>query len=92
MEKKKHRSEFCTLFIRENFKFFRYQNINVNKKFYRKDLRLTVDNPEDLILCRELYKRFKNQAPKIRIGNIIQYLDENKKLIKLTQKFTELSR
>jgi spore coat polysaccharide biosynthesis protein SpsF len=90
--KKKHRSEFCTLFIRENLKFFKCENLSVNKKFYRKDLRLTVDNPEDLILCRELYKRFKNQAPKIRIDNIIQYLDENKKLIKLTQKFTELSR
>jgi len=87
--KKKHRSELCTLFIRENLKLFRCEKINVNKKFDRKDLRLTVDNPEDLILCRELYRRFKNQAPKINIDNIIQYLDENKKLIKLTKKFTK---
>ena len=46
--KRKHRSEFCTLFIRENLNLFRCQKLNVNKRYFREDLRLTVDNPEDL--------------------------------------------
>jgi spore coat polysaccharide biosynthesis protein SpsF len=86
----KHRSEFCSLFIRENVKKFKCQKLTIDKKFDRKDLRLTVDYPEDLILCREIYKRFKKEAPLIKVNDIILYLDKKKKLISLTKKYTKL--
>ena len=41
----------------------------------RKDLRFTVDNPEDLVMCRKIYSEFQSQAPKIKIKDIINYLD-----------------
>ena len=43
----------------------------------RKDLRLTVDNPEDLVICRKIYSEFKRQAPQISLEDIIDYLDEH---------------
>ena len=43
--KKKHKSELCSLYIRENFKKFKILKIKTNKDFFRRDLRLTIDNP-----------------------------------------------
>ena len=88
--KKKHRSEFCTLYIRENSNKFKYEKLKIDKKYNRQDLRLTVDYPEDLILCRKIYSKFKKNAPLINIKDIISYLDKNKKLILLTKKYTDL--
>ena len=48
----KHRSELCSLYIRENKLKFKINQVSAPKELYRKDLRLTVDNPEDLVLCR----------------------------------------
>lgn len=54
----------------------------------RKDLRLTVDNPEDLAVCRTLYNVFKVDAPRFSIEKLIQYLDKNPKLKELVEPFT----
>lgn len=88
--KSKHRSELCSLFIRENLDKFKCERLKANNLYNRKDLRLTVDYPEDLILCREIYTKFKKEAPLIKIKDIISYLDKNKKLILLTKKYTDL--
>ena len=86
--KKRHRSELCTLFVRENLNLFKCEKLKIEKKFIRKDLRLTVDNPEDLILCRAVYQKFLKSAPLIEIDKIIKFLDKNKKLSQMTRKFT----
>jgi spore coat polysaccharide biosynthesis protein SpsF len=86
----RHKSEFCSLFIRENPDKFKCQKLSIDKKFDRRDIRLTIDYPEDLILCREIYKKFKKKAPLINIKDIISYLDKNKKLILLTKKYTKM--
>lgn len=85
----KHRSELCTLFIRENLDKFNVVKVKAKKELYRKDLRLTVDNPEDLIICRELYDQFKTQAPQLDIYNLIDYLDQNPHLKDLVSKYTQ---
>ncbi len=85
--KKKHKSELCTLYIRENYKKFNINRIYLNKKFFRKDLRLTVDNPEDLIICKEIYKNFKNK--KISLDKIIKFLDKKPLLKKLIKPYCE---
>ena len=41
----------------------------------RLDLRLTVDYPEDLILCREIYSNLAERAPSIPLAEIIEYVD-----------------
>lgn len=84
----RHRSELCTLFIRENLDNFKVQKVKAPNYLNRKDLRLTVDNPEDLVLCRSVYNEFKNDAPNIDLEDIIRYLDKNPHLKKLTYPFT----
>ena len=86
---KKHKSELCTLYIRENLKKFKIKKIKEQNLFYRKDLRFTVDNPEDLIVCRELYKKFKNQAPQFNIEDLIDYMDKNPRLKQLILKYCD---
>ena len=43
--------EHVTKYLRLNKKKFKIVKFSGPKKLYRKDLRLTIDNPEDLILC-----------------------------------------
>lgn len=85
----KHRSELCSLFIRENKDKFRVNQVSAPKSLYRKDLRLTVDNPEDLVVCRKVYSEFKNLAPQIPLEKIIDFLDQSHDLIQLTYPLTE---
>jgi len=85
----RHRSELCTLYIREHHQSFKIIRPKTPEDLNRKDLRLTVDNPEDLALCRILYGVFKGRAPKIPVGEIIKFLDKNPKLKDLVTPFTE---
>lgn len=88
--KEKHRSELCALYIRENNHDFKILKEKPPVDLIRKDLRLTVDNPEDLAVCRIVFKEFKQLAPKIPISKIIKFLDANPKLIEMVAPFTEV--
>ena len=48
---------------------------------------MTVDYPEDLVVCRAVYERFKESAPNIPLLDVVDFLDDNKKLIELTSPF-----
>lgn len=85
----KHRSEFCSLFIRENAEEFRINKISPQKKLIRKDLRLTVDYPEDLIVCREIFNKFREEMPTPSIEKIVDFLDDHPHLKSLILPFTE---
>jgi spore coat polysaccharide biosynthesis protein SpsF len=85
----KHKSEFCHLYIRENMRLFKTKIFSSPAELIRKDLRLTVDYPEDLIICRDIYLKFKDKAPKISVKEIVKYLDKNPNLKKLVYPFVE---
>lgn len=85
----KHRSELCTLFIRENKEDFNLIIIKPESAYFRKDLRLTVDYPEDLIFCRAVYSALKHLGPQIPLNQIIQFLDSKEELKKLIAPFSE---
>lgn len=85
----RHRSELCTLYIRENKDSFRIIRSLGPAHLNRKDLRLTVDNPEDLILARAVYAALGHKAPRIPVDEIVQFLDVHPELIALTAPFTE---
>ena len=85
----RHRSELCTLYIRENANQFNILKVFPPENLIRKDLRLTVDNPEDLAVCRILYNIFKAQAPMFTLDEMIVYLDKNQHLKDLIAPFTE---
>ncbi len=85
----RHRSELCTLYIRENPKVFKIEKFTDLPELNRKDLRLTVDNPEDLIVCRAVYKEFETDAPRFDLFKVVAFLDRNKNLKELIGPFTE---
>lgn len=86
---KKHRSELCTLYIRENQEEFKIIKATPPQYLIRKDLRLTVDNPEDLSVCRAVYAKFKDSAPRVPLAKVVEFLDQNPKLKELIAPFTE---
>lgn len=86
---KKHRSELCSLYIREHHEDFRIIRALPPPELIRTDLRLTVDNPEDLVVCRAVYLAFKDQAPSIRPADIVKFLDAHPALKEMTLPYTE---
>jgi len=85
----RHRSELCTLYIRENTDQFKIQILEVPKELQRLDLRLTVDYPEDLVVCRNVYMYLRDSAPFISIRDIITYLDTQPTLVELIAPFCD---
>ena len=85
----KHRSEMCSLYIREHADSLNVLKVEPPKIFQRYDLRLTVDNPEDLVVCRHIYQAFSQHAPRIQLHEIVEFLDRNPDLIRLVAPFAE---
>lgn len=81
--------EHCSMYIRENHEVFDAVQLSGPAELDRLDLRLTVDNPEDLVICRHIYQALKASAPRIPVTEIVTYLDANPHLIALTAPFTE---
>lgn len=71
----RHRSEYCSLYIREHRRDFRVEVLDVPGPVARLDLRITVDYPEDLILCRKVYAHLRDHAPRLPLASIIAFLD-----------------
>jgi|SaaInlV_135m_DNA_2_1039731.scaffolds.fasta_scaffold11797_1 N,N'-diacetyllegionaminate synthase len=80
---KKHRSELCSLYIRENIKKFKIFHISPPKEFQRPEIRLTVDTPEDLYVARSIYDALGKKQKLISLKNIILFLDKNPELTKI---------
>jgi len=72
----RHRSELCSLYVREHQGEFRIEVVDIPVSLQRVDLRLTVDYPEDLVVCRRVYEHFRHLAPRIPVERIIDFLDE----------------
>lgn len=85
----KHRSELCSLYIREHKDEFTIGYIDIPASIRRTDIRLTIDYPEDLILCRAVYQKFKHLSPRIPLSEILQFIDSNPKLKELVDPFVE---
>jgi len=83
----KHRSEFCTLYIRENRNQFNIEYIEPPTQLLRKDIRLTVDYPEDLVVCRAVYENFKDLSPSVPLLEVVDYLDSQPQLLRLIAPF-----
>lgn len=86
---RKHRSELCSLYIRENKDEFKIGYVEVDQEIKRTDIRLTIDYPEDLVLCRAVYQTLKHLAPRIPLKQIIDFIDSNPQLKALVNPFIE---
>jgi spore coat polysaccharide biosynthesis protein SpsF len=85
----RHRSELCSLYIRENKSKFNIFFVDIPDYLRRTDIRLTIDYPEDLVVCRKVYEAHKHKAPNIPLSDILMYLDENDQLLELVNPFVE---
>jgi len=86
----KHRSELCSLYIREHRDEFKVLQAIPPPDLVRRDLRLTVDNPEDLAVCRKIYSEFSPLAPRIPVSKIVEFLDTRPELVLMTAPYTEV--
>ncbi len=78
-----HRSEGCARDIREHRDDFEVDVIIPEPECARMDLRLTVDYPEDLVICRRIFEQLRDQAPLIPVRDIIAFLDSRPDLTQL---------
>lgn len=76
----RHRSELCSLYIREHRDEFSVCLIDAEPEVARNEFRFTVDYPEDLVLCRAIYDAMSEQAPLILLRDIVAFLDDNPEL------------
>jgi len=84
-----HRSEGCSRYVRDHRGDFRVEVLTPPPECARLDLRLTVDYPEDLVVCRRVYERFQDQAPLIPLAEIIKFLDERSDLKSLVEPYVQ---
>lgn len=85
----KHRSELCTLYINENKEYFRFNILEVEKKWERPDYRLTIDYPEDLIFVRRIIRHFGGDKDRIPYEDLITFLDKSPELRSLVENLTD---
>lgn len=79
----RHRSELCTLYVREHRDEFRVDVLPIPKNVNRPELRLTIDYPEDLVVCRRIAEHFREVAPRIPLASIVEFLDSRPDLLAL---------
>ena len=72
--------EHVTLYIRKNIRNFKIQNVESKNDEYMPDLRLCIDYEEDLIFINQIIEQLGVDSS---IKNIINYLKNNPKLLKI---------
>jgi spore coat polysaccharide biosynthesis protein SpsF len=83
------RSEYCSAFARRRHDLFRIAVLEPPADWRRTDLRLTIDNPEDLILCRETYRGLAASGPAIPTKRILSWVDGRRDLHALVQPYID---
>lgn len=81
------RSEFCSNYPRKHPQEFKIEVVLPAPELQRMDLRVTVDFPEDLILCREIAKANLGTMPLVPARKIVEFLDSRPDIKKLVAPF-----
>jgi spore coat polysaccharide biosynthesis protein SpsF len=81
------RSELVSNFARYNQRLFQVEIVDPPETCRRTDLRLTVDYPEDLIVCRAIYEELGESAPLIPLAEVVSLLDRRPDLKQLVARF-----
>jgi spore coat polysaccharide biosynthesis protein SpsF len=73
----RHKSELVTLYINEHPEIFKLNILQIETQWQRPNYRLTIDFPEDLILCRKIIRQFNGDDHYIPYKDLISFLDNN---------------
>jgi spore coat polysaccharide biosynthesis protein SpsF len=71
----RHRSELVTLYIKENPEKFRIERAELPEELYRPEYRLTVDEPEDVMLMERIFDRLYEPGRVLQTIQAIRFLD-----------------
>ena len=82
--KKPEDREHVTTYIFKNHKKFKVGNFSSQENFY--DLRLVLDEKEDLVLIKKIYKELYKNNPKFGFKEIIELIKRKPELVKINQK------
>lgn len=80
---KRYHREHVTQYIWDHPEKFKLKEFLPPEHLQRKDIRLTVDTPEDLEFVRKIYERLYKEGQIIRLSEVIKLLDENPELKKI---------
>lgn len=81
------RSEFCSNYPRTHRDEFKVAVALPPPELQRLDLRVTIDYPEDLVLCRAIAAACADAMPRVPIERIVRFLDSRPDLKRLVQAF-----
>ena len=79
----RHRSELVTLYIKEHPERFRIVRATLPDELYRPEYRLTVDEPEDLVLMERIFDKLYRSDRVLETVEAIRLLDEEPELARL---------
>lgn len=77
--------EHTAFFFLKNFNKIKSFNLYAPKELNRPDIRLTLDYPEDFVVLKKIYFKFKKNKY-FNLKKIIKFLDENPKIKKINSK------
>lgn len=78
----RHRSELVTSYIFDHQDQFKLNIVEPEAKLKRSEVRLTVDYPEDLIFCRQVFQALRGRERLIPVSEIIDFWDKHPNLRK----------
>ena len=79
----RHRSELVTLYIKENPARFRVVRAELPKELYRPEYRLTVDEPDDLVLMERIFDKLYRSGAVLQTIEAIRLLDDEPELAEI---------
>lgn len=79
----RHRSELVTLYIKENPEAFRVVRAELPPELYRPELRLTVDEPDDLVLMKRIFDKLYRSGAVLSTVEAIRLLDREPNLAEI---------
>jgi spore coat polysaccharide biosynthesis protein SpsF len=83
------RSEFCSNYARTHRDEFKVAIAFPPQELQRLDLRVTIDYPEDLVVCRAIAAAGVDVMPRVPVARIISFLDSRPDLKRLVQPYVD---
>ena len=69
---------------------FNVVDLDIPKKYIRKDYRLTLDYPDDFEFFKKIFEYFGKNTYRIPISEIIKYLDKNPQIVEINKYCEEM--
>jgi len=69
---------------------FNVVDLDIPKKYIRKDYRLTLDYPDDFEFFKKIFEHFGENTYKTPISEIIKYLDRNPQIVEINKHCEEM--